>query len=486
MKKSEQDCTIKSHCFGAIKTVNDGPHICTRLFGLCIKRTPNIPFLLQQNSQFFQKVVQDYTNKLQSASHKNQQHINEKLSSIEQDITGQYDDVAQHISGIQQDINELDKQITDLQKTMVDTATTNKAKWDKKVAELQKNIFDAATTNQGALDQRVAELQQNILDAATTNQGALDQKVAELQQNMFDTATTNKGALDQKVAELQKNMFDISTSHTGLLNQKIAELLASPTLGQLKYNPLFYQPIVVAHHQKIFPKYKNIHSGQSIVLCATGPTFNCFNKSMLPDAVYVGVNQAHLADNVDLDYLFVTDFEKGLRGKGDLITQKKSPKTKKFFGIMPIPDPDEPNTFMQFPVKFIDDNNAEYFFITESGVFPWDISYFPFTSWGSVVHPTMQFILYTHPSKIYLVGCDCGGGHFNSDIQIDDFAHKQLLDTWNKTKKAISTWYPDIEVISVNPVGLKGMFHDVYTESFLAQHPEINRNEVEILTEGDF
>ena len=39
---------------------------------------------------------------------------------------------------------------------------------------------------------------------------------------------------------------------------------------------------------------------------------------------------------------------------------------------------------------------------------------------------------------------------------------------------------PDIEIISINPVGLKGLFHDVYTEEYLIDHPEINREEIEI------
>ncbi len=46
------------------------------------------------------------------------------------------------------------------------------------------------------------------------------------------------------------------------------------------------------------------------------------------------------------------------------------------------------------------------------------------------------------------------------------------------------TYYPETEIISVNPVGLKGLFHDVYTESYLNEHSEIDRNDVELLREG--
>jgi len=48
-------------------------------------------------------------------------------------------------------------------------------------------------------------------------------------------------------------------------------------------------------------------------------------------------------------------------------------------------------------------------------------------------------------------------------------------------KKFAALHYPDTEIISVNPVGLKGMFHDMYTESYLDAHPELSRVDCELL-----
>ena len=45
----------------------------------------------------------------------------------------------------------------------------------------------------------------------------------------------------------------------------------------------------------------------------------------------------------------------------------------------------------------------------------------------------------------------------------------------------VKNHYPDIEIISINPVGLKGMFKDVYTENYLNDHPEIDKNSAEII-----
>ena len=44
---------------------------------------------------------------------------------------------------------------------------------------------------------------------------------------------------------------------------------------------------------------------------------------------------------------------------------------------------------------------------------------------------------------------------------------------WSQLKDFAACYYPDVEIISVNPVGLRGIFKDVWTESYLAEHPEI-------------
>ena len=52
-----------------------------------------------------------------------------------------------------------------------------------------------------------------------------------------------------------------------------------------------------------------------------------------------------------------------------------------------------------------------------------------------------------------------------------------------KLKQIRDTYYPEVEIVSINPVGLKGMFHDVYTKSYLAEHPEIDSSTVEIINQ---
>ena len=68
----------------------------------------------------------------------------------------------------------------------------------------------------------------------------------------------------------------------------------------------------------------------------------------------------------------------------------------------------------------------------------------------SIIFPALQFMLYTGLSKIYLAGVDADIGN--------------LSEKWKQAKSFIEESYPNTEMISINPVGLKGYFKDVYTK----------------------
>ena len=96
--------------------------------------------------------------------------------------------------------------------------------------------------------------------------------------------------------------------------------------------------------------------------------------------------------------------------------------------------------------------------------FALDIEREPLTPAG-IAFSAIQFILHAHPCKIYLVGCDCSKGFFyKSNIT---FNVEYQINAWNRVKRHIDELYPDIEIISINPVGLKGLFKDEYTDNYL-------------------
>lgn len=91
--------------------------------------------------------------------------------------------------------------------------------------------------------------------------------------------------------------------------------------------------------------------------------------------------------------------------------------------------------------------------------FAYDISVMPLGCFGSIVFPAIQFALWTNPKRIFLVGCDCSNaGHFD---KTGGNNLEPLVDAYKIIKYFASVYYPDTEIISVNPVGLRGLFQDL-------------------------
>lgn len=112
----------------------------------------------------------------------------------------------------------------------------------------------------------------------------------------------------------------------------------------------------------------------------------------------------------------------------------------------------------------------------------YDIEHYPLMDFGSVAFGAFHFALYTGAQKILLVGIDNKlSGYFTKEHRQDFLMTENILRGWRKVKTFCDIYYPNVEIISVNPVGLKGIFKDVYTNSYLNNHPEINRNTVDIL-----
>ena len=94
---------------------------------------------------------------------------------------------------------------------------------------------------------------------------------------------------------------------------------------------------------------------------------------------------------------------------------------------------------------------------------PLDISISPFLVYYSVIFPAIQFALWTHPRRIYIAGCDCAMNGYSKEIVVDKKQHLAVDGVkagWQNIAEFAQGFYPDVEIISINPVGLKGLFHD--------------------------
>lgn len=92
-----------------------------------------------------------------------------------------------------------------------------------------------------------------------------------------------------------------------------------------------------------------------------------------------------------------------------------------------------------------------------------DITKFPLFGWGSIIMCPFHFALFGRPKRIYLVGCDVGGWHIKQgEDPYPDLAQTRLRAEWERMALFAKYHYPDVEIISINPVGLKGLFKDEY------------------------
>jgi hypothetical protein len=225
---------------------------------------------------------------------------------------------------------------------------------------------------------------------------------------------------------------------------------------------------IAAVNTSAFENYKNAHSNMDIVLLATGPTLNRYNP--LANSIHIGVNDAFKYEKVKLDYYFLCDAKDALKYEKPKVEVEDiiNLDCKKFLGTRAI----IPNHFYEPSESFFAPSNASRFYFAENkeiNIFQ-DIRFHPTAAFSSVAFPALHFALFTNPKRIYLVGCDVSSdGYFTNEVQSVSLetmrtSLKQIMLGYRKFKEFAVRWYPKTEIISINPVNLKGMFKDVYTD----------------------
>lgn len=215
-------------------------------------------------------------------------------------------------------------------------------------------------------------------------------------------------------------------------------------------------------HKDTFLKYKDIYTNKDIVLIGNGPTAK--NYIRINNAIHIGVNRAFYLENINLDYLFIQDAE--IYSLLDESLKKKFNNVIKFYGQIDRRFYDRQITV---PEKYYNNNNV-YKYILNCQFFQYDhlvydISSFPLGDFSSVIFPAIQFAFWTNPRRIFLVGCDMTyDGHFYDNKKNALNFNKMMLG-WNNVKELNYNYYPDTKIISINPIGLKGMFKDIYTNN---------------------
>lgn len=241
-------------------------------------------------------------------------------------------------------------------------------------------------------------------------------------------------------------------------------------------------------HKKTFFPYKNLYSNKNIVIVGAGPTLNYFTP--IEDCIYIGCNRAFLFDKVKFNYLFTID-KVGIDQYYKEFFEYEGDHCIKFIG-----DQNHGEDFQipeSYILKFPKEKIRRY--KTVSGYLPnkyeLDIDSMPLANGASVALQAMQFALYTNPKKIFLVGIDCtvakkqhfiGTSYDNSKRnESAEFCDDYNVQMWQELKKFANIYYPETEIISVNPVRLKGLYKDIYTKEYIQEHSVFFDDPVEIL-----
>lgn len=228
-------------------------------------------------------------------------------------------------------------------------------------------------------------------------------------------------------------------------------------------------------HKAAFSEFRSCHRGQTVAVVGAGPTLNYY--SQLPGVPHIGVNSTFLRNDLKLDYYFLYHY------KPEWFEELKKREFIKFYAKTSLFGAEA-----EIPEYFVEETGGRPFVNgkPELGVHV-NIEYYPLASFNSIIFSAFHFALYTRPKRILLVGCDCTDAiHYDgSAMNVRSFEVASPGATWKeghkRMKKFAERYYPDVEIVSVNPVGLKGIFRDVYTDCYLDARPEFDRTQCEIL-----
>lgn len=260
--------------------------------------------------------------------------------------------------------------------------------------------------------------------------------------------------INQYTAELQKLTRKYKEEHL-MSNIDVVKL---NRLNQLNLSTCFL-------HMQTFPKFKAIHQGKDIVLVASGVTASKYVPH-IKDAIHIGVNRSFQIGNyaIPMDYIFIQDYSGKTKEYIEDLDNYRRDKCQKFYGLT--------TEYSYEPERTIPETHAikakalryRTDWICQEGfqpAFAYDISTQPLGCFGSIVFPALQFALWTCPRKIYLVGCDCTTAGYAYDPKDTNFLKPdRIIEAYKKFKQFKNKYYPDIEIISINPVGLKGIFRE--------------------------
>lgn len=209
--------------------------------------------------------------------------------------------------------------------------------------------------------------------------------------------------------------------------------------------------------------YRNVHSGRSAALFLSGPTLAQYVEPE-PDLVTCGVNTV-IFHFTDLDYFFIQDVGK-VEHSNSYVNRKDDydsfkPRIAKFYGntlcSSLVHDSAISYQFTHGPI--INHKSARIEDPSVPADFSADLASKPPAAAGSIAFPALQFLLWTGVKRIYIVGADITDGRrIGEDKPMQNYMQQNHLGRWKEFEEWVGKAYPEVTIVPLNPVGLKGMF----------------------------
>lgn len=226
-------------------------------------------------------------------------------------------------------------------------------------------------------------------------------------------------------------------------------------------NEVLWQPEVIKTNTEAFETFRDSNTGKDIVLLATGPTASKYKK--MGNVLNIGVNTVPLLD-VPIDYYFAHDSRAFKNTTIEDIVKKCDGEI--FIGRIAYRIA---YIRSEIDISRISRSDIHQYFVNAPCMtddLVKNICMHSLTDYYSIVFSALQFALFTRPSKIYLVGCDVSGTleHFNEKSKVVVPHSKYFKLGYSLLKRFAEVYYPSTEIISINPVGLKGLYEDFYQD----------------------
>lgn len=251
-------------------------------------------------------------------------------------------------------------------------------------------------------------------------------------------------------------MYRIKSYFKNIIQKKVDEIKVSNS---------YCIAAAITNHET-FAKLKNCNAEREVALCGAGPTLNKYRP--IRGAVHVALNRALLNDSVQYDWFIADDWI----GINFMQEQLINYDCKKFFGHQigclerEIPE--------SFRIKCHADRYYTDSFMNMgfNSDYVCDIDRMVVGNLPNIALSAMQIILFTNPKVIYLVGCDASNnGHFTSGCNSNEkrineeiewaIAGDKVIQKWKDLKLFAEAYYPNTRIVSINPVGLRGIFEDI-------------------------